>query len=87
MASFDEQDLRSLEDISNFADTIKKIHDISNCHLDPCSIGWIADELHAYVYSQRQSLRLEKDFFKLYKKNPQGFDDSFCAVKNKHYLI
>ena len=63
MASFDEQVLRSLEDISNFADAVKKIHYISNCHLDPCSIRWIADELHAHLYSQRRSLRLEKDFF------------------------
>ena len=83
MASFDEKVSICLEIINEFADSIKKVHDVSKCTLEHCEIGIFSDDLHSYVYSKRRSSRLVKKFFlRLCEKYPQGFEDCFMVVKN-----
>lgn len=88
MALFDEKVLMCLENIVDFAETIKNIHDISKCDLDVCFVGMFSDELYSYFYLKRQSPRLAKNFLLgLCEKYPQGFDDWFIIARNKNYLI
>ena len=47
MASFDEKVSICLENINEFADSIKKVHDVSKCNLDQCEIEMFSDELHS----------------------------------------
>ena len=77
-----------LENIVEFADTIKKIHDISKCDLDCCGVRMFSDELYRYVHSKRQSPRLaRKNFLGLCEKYPQGFKDCFLVARNKNFMI
>ena len=62
-----------LERIFDFADTVKKIHDIPKYPLYPCDVGSFADELYIHVHSERRSPRLMIFFLSLCKKCPQGF--------------
>ena len=71
--SFDKNVLVCLERIFDFADTVKKIHDISKYPLDPCDVGSFADELYIHVHSERRSPRLMNFFLSLCKRYPQGF--------------
>ena len=83
MASFDEKVSICLEIINEFADSIKKVHDVSKCTLEHCEIRIFSDDLHSYVYSERRSSCLVKKFFlRLCEKYPQGFEDCFMVVKN-----
>ena len=88
MANFDEEILMCLKDLVGFADSFKKIHDTSNCPVNICALGSLADELYKYVHSGRRSLRLVKfQFLSLCKKYHQTINESFDIAKNKGHLI
>ena len=71
-----------------FADSIKKVHDISKYNFDKCKTGMFSNDLHSYVYSTRWSSCLVKTFFlHLCEKYPQGFEDCFMVGKNKDSMI
>ena len=88
MASFDKKVAICLEKINEFADSIKKVHDVCRCTLDHCEIGMFSDDLHSYINSKRQSPRIVKKIFpSLCEKYPQGFEDCFMVAKNKDSMI
>ena len=88
MASFDEKVSICLENINEFADLMKKVHDLSKCILDHCEIGMFSDDLRSYVNSRRRSSRLvKKNFLCLCEKYSQGFEDCFMVVKNEDSMI
>ena len=74
-----------LENIVEFADIINEIHDNNSlCDLDYCDVKMFSDELHSYVHSKRQSLRLVRNFFVgLYVQYPQEFNDCFLIARNE----
>ena len=88
MASFDEKVSVCLENINEFADSIKKVHDIYKCTLNHCETGMFSDDLHSYVNSKRRSSRLVIKFFlRLCEKYPQGFEDCFMVAKNGYLCL
>ena len=88
MASFHEKVSICLENVNKFADSIKKVHDVSKCTLDHCEIGIVSNDLHSYVCSKRQSPRLlKKKFLRLCEKYLQEFEDCFMVAKNKDSMI
>ena len=88
MISFDEKVSICLENINEFAESFKKVHDVSKYTLDHCEIGKVSYDLHSYVYSKRwSSCHVKKFFLHLCEKYPQGFEDCFMVAKNKDSMI
>ena len=70
MASFHEKVSICLENINEFADSIKKVHDVAECTLDHCEIGIVSNDLHSYVCSKKWSPHLLKKFSTSVRKIP-----------------
>ena len=70
MSSFDETVSICLENFTQFADSIREVHDISKCNLNKCDIREFSNKLYSYVhFRKRRSLRLEKKIFRIFVKN------------------
>ena len=89
MSSFDETVSICLENLTQFADSIREVHDISKCNLDKYDIREFSNELYSYVhFRKRRCLRLEKKIFlNLCKKFAQVFKNCFIASQNKKIMI
>ena len=71
------KNLICLENIEEFSDIIKNVHDVGECNLPCCKIGLFSGGLHL----------LRKNFYNLCEKYPNGFDDCFNITKNKYVFI
>ena len=68
MSSFDETVSICLENLTQFADSMREVHGISKCNLDKCDIREFSNKLYSYVHF-RKRLHLEKKFFWIFVKN------------------
>ena len=85
VSTSDEKFDLCLENIKEFSNIIKNIHDIGECNFPHCEIDPFSDSLYSYVHNSRRSQHLlRKKFYALCKKYPNCFDDSFNITKNKH---
>ena len=79
VSTFDEKFDLCLENIEEFSDVIKKVHDVGGCDLPCCEIGLFCKTLYNYTHNSRRSQRLlRKNFYDLCKKYPGDF------TKNKY---
>ena len=79
VSTFDEKFDLCLENIEEFSDIIKKVHDVGGCDLPCCEIGLFCKTLYNYTHNSRRSQRLlRKNFYDLCKKHPGDF------TKNKY---
>ena len=70
MSSFDERVSICLENLKQFADSMREVHDISKCNLDKCDMREFSNKLYSYVHFRKiRSLHLEKKFFWIFVKN------------------
>ena len=85
VSTFDEKFDLCLENIEEFSDIMKKVHDVGVCDLPHCEIGLFCDSLYNYIRSSRRSQHpLRKNFYDLCKKYPNGFHDCFNITKEKY---
>ena len=54
MSSFDETVSICLENLTQFADSIREVHDISKCNLDKYDIREFSNELYSYVHFRKR---------------------------------